>query len=88
MPKQYAVRVVEDTHEHWKSLHLVNKLSTVTKGGDTVVRPVVEGSQVPVTTEHPAKVISEQQANSTGATTAPGTKPTRTVGEADEQKTA
>ena len=52
MPKQYAVRVIEDTHQHWKSLHLVNKRDVINKG-ETITRPVAEGSDVHVTTEHP-----------------------------------
>ena len=57
MPKQYAVRVIEDTHQHWKSLHLVNKRDVINKG-ETISRPVAEGSDVPVTTEHPRKSIT------------------------------
>ena len=74
MPRQYAVQVVEDTHKHWQSLHLVNKRDVVSKG-DTAVKAVVQGSEVPVTTEHPAKRISQHEAQSTQQPLAPGTKP-------------
>ena len=55
MPKQYAVRVIEDTHEHWKSLHIVNKRSVLGGPADAAtMRPVAEGGgDVPVSTEVP-----------------------------------
>lgn len=35
MPRHYAVKVVEDCHHHWQSLHIDRKQSTVFKAGDT-----------------------------------------------------
>jgi len=75
MPRQYAVNVVEDTHKHWQSLHIVNKRDVVSKGGATQMKPVVEGNEVPTLTEHPAKKVAESQVERTQEATAPGPRP-------------
>ena len=72
MPRQYAVNVVEDTHQHWQSLHLVNKQNVVSKGGDNKPKAVVEGNEVPTLTEHPARKVNEAQVQQTKEATAPG----------------
>jgi hypothetical protein len=71
MPKQYAVQVIEDTHEHWKSLHIVNKRS-VLGPGEAVTRPVAEGADVNVTTEHSSKPQQPRATPGTIATDKPG----------------
>ena len=78
MPRQYAVDVIEDTHKHWQSLHIVNKQNVVSKGGaaETKVKAVVEGNEVDTRTEHPAKKVSEAQVEKTKEQTAPGPKKT------------
>ena len=72
MPRAYAVDVIEDTHKHWQSLHIVNKQNVVTKGGSQQTKPVVEGNEVPTVTEHPVKKVSEAQVEQTKEPTAPG----------------
>ena len=73
MPRQYAVNVVEDTHKHWQSLHIVNKQNVVTKGGDSSKpKAVVEGNEVPTVTEHPARKVNEATVERTQESTAPG----------------
>ena len=72
MPRQYALNVVEDTHKHWESLHIVNKQSVVSKGGAATTKPVVEGNEVATKTERPAHVVSEEQVERTKEPTAPG----------------
>jgi inorganic pyrophosphatase len=37
MPKSYAVKVIDDTHQHWKNLHLTRKQNIVGPGGADVV---------------------------------------------------
>lgn len=29
MPRHYAIKVLEETHQHWKSLHLIKKKHTI-----------------------------------------------------------
>ena len=79
MPKQYAVKVVEDTHQHWQSLHIVNKRDVVSKG-QTLVQPVAQGGEVPVSTEHLAVKTTVAQAAPTDTVKASAVVPTQTVG--------
>ncbi len=47
MPRNYARQVIEDTHKHWQSLHLVNKKDIIGKGGPatSAAHPSVAAAQ-------------------------------------------
>lgn len=54
MPAQYARQVIEDTHQHWKSLHLVNKRNVISKD-DVFFSSVAASAPVATVTEHPSE---------------------------------
>ena len=51
MPRHYAIKVLEETHQHWKSLHLVKKRDTI---GESSAQAELRMMAVAGSPAHPA----------------------------------
>lgn len=60
MPRSYAVKVIEETHQHWKSLHLIKSIHTIGESAQQADSRKVEPAKVAAPTSSPKLTGAEQ----------------------------